>query len=174
MAKMIAKTQCLLEVIIPTCRSCFELTTILLHNQPLIYYENAVFLTIGKTLKGELTLQQLGLQPGSVSKAILMHSPGFQGDQEAMEKITKLNEELDLLEMRKTGEESMRKLQDEEGSTKTLNKQIAQHLITDICCKLDLIDINGSETLREIRKKVLRRAENLDKLWQNKNDDDQS
>lgn len=129
----------------------------------------------GKTLKEDLALQQLGLQPGSTSKAILMHSPGFKIDQEAMKKITKLNQELDLLGLKKMVKEGTRMVQGGEGSgssTKVMSKEAVKNLITEICCKLDLIDLHGSETLREIRRKVLRRAENLDKLWQNENEEE--
>ena len=130
----------------------------------------------GKTLTGDgdLTpLQQLGLLPGSKSKAILMHSPTFGADRGSMEQLTKLNLELDMLELKKKGEGISSGSGSGSGNTPSLSssrKQIskaeAQNLITNICCKLDEIDLHGSNTLREIRRKIFKRAENLDQLWE--------
>ena len=127
----------------------------------------------GKTLDGDMTLQQFGMQPGSTSKAILMHSQGYKIDQDAMEKITQLNQELDLIEMKKSGEGGARVIKGVDGNVKGTNgmsSEAVQHLITDICCKLDLIDLHGSDTLRQIRRKVLKRAESIEKMWNNQND----
>ena len=131
----------------------------------------------GKTLTGDgyLTLQQLGLLPGSKSKAILMHSPTFGVDKGSMEQLTKLNLELDMLELKKKGEDISSGSVSGSVSSNTLSlsscrKQIskaeAQNLITNICCKLDEIDLHNSNTLREIRRKIFKRAENLDQLWE--------
>ena len=120
------------------------------------------FILPGKTLKDDLSLQQIGIQAGSSVKAILMHSSGYKMDQGAMDTITKLNQELDLLELTMKGEAKG----DATGNAKHISKAAATHLITDICCKLDSVDVSGSETLREIRRKVLRRAERLDELWE--------
>ena len=127
----------------------------------------------GKTLTGDgdLTLQQLGLLPGSKSKAILMHSPTFGVDKGSMEQLTKLNLELDMLELKKKGEDigsgsSSSNTLSLSSYRKQISKAEAQNLITNICCKLDEIDLHGSNTLREIRRKIFKRAENLDQLWE--------
>ena len=130
----------------------------------------------GKTLTGDgdLTLQQLGLLPGSKSKAILMHSPTFGADKGSMEQLTKLNLELDMLELKKKGEDissgsGSGSVSSNTPSLSSYRKQIskaeAQNLVTNICCKLDEIDLHNSNTLREIRRKIFKRAENLDQLW---------
>lgn len=143
---------------------------------------------VGKTLKQEdtsataLTLQQqLGIQAGSTIKGILMHSPSYKIDQEIMDKITSINHELDLLELGLSGHghEHEQRQNDNSGigsgsanavaallvGDKKLTKEAASHLITDVCCRLDMIDVKKSETLRQMRRKVLHRAEQLDQSW---------
>lgn len=107
--------------------------------------------TIDSSTPSDKTLRQIGLQPSSSIKAILMHSPIHETDKKILDQITSLNNELDILDLqRKNGD---------------LNKNLnaCQHMITDICCKLDIIDVSGSRTLREMRRKVLHRAEALGK-----------
>eukprot|EP01083_Nonionella_stella_P252646 870208_1 len=139
----------------------------------------------GKTLKEDISKttftlkQQLGIQAGSTIKGILMHSPNYKIDQEVMDKITSINRELDVLEL---GLLNGQQQNDDSGSTrrsiatspvrevgdtssKKLTKAAASHLITDICCRLDMIDVKNSETLRQIRRKALHRAEQLDQSW---------
>ncbi len=120
--------------------------------------------TAGKTLKEEdiskttLTLkQQLGVQAGSTIKGILMHSPNYKIDQEVMDKITSINRELDVLELELHGQQR--------NINEKLTKAAASHLITDICCRVDMIDVKNSESLRQMRRKVLHRAEQLDQSW---------
>jgi len=94
-----------------------------------------------------------------------MHSPGFKIDQEAMDKITNLNQELDLIELKKKSDsDGIHNIHT--GDAQEISQEVAKHLITDICCRLDLIDVSGSDTLRNIRRKVLKRADHLEKLWE--------
>lgn len=133
----------------------------------------------GKTLSLETspntsTLQSIipSIQPQTTSKAILMHTKTFKLDQKAYEQITSLNHDLDNIESRlnvgtspsKGDSTSMVSI-----SERILDKSVLDHLVTDIMCKLDLIDVGTSDTLRNMRRKVLQRAEAMDKLWDGSN-----
>lgn len=135
----------------------------------------------GKTLSLETTSQTQTLhsiipsiQPQTTSKAILMHTKSFQLDKKAYEQITSLNHDLDHIQSKlnvgsspsKGDSTSMASIS---VSEKILNKSVLDHLVTDIMCKLDMIDVGTSETLRNMRRKVLQRAEAMDKLWNDSN-----
>lgn len=107
--------------------------------------------TIDSSTPNDKTLRQLGLQPSSTIKGILMHSPIHELDKKILDQITSLNNELDVLDLRRKNGDF----------NKHLNA--CQHIITNICCKLDMVDVSGSTTLREMRRKVLNRAEDLGK-----------
>ena len=133
----------------------------------------------GKTLSLETTsetstLQSIipTIQPQTNSKAILMHTKTFKLDQKAYEQITSLNHDLDNIESRlnvgsspsKGDATSMASI-----SEKIIDKSVLDHLVTDIMCKLDKIDVGTSDTLRNMRRKVLQRAEAMDTLWNDAN-----
>ena len=104
------------------------------------------------------TLSQLGLSAGSISKGMLMCTPAYKADQKALEQIKTLNNELDMVLQRKQHPDKMEK--------DILSNGAVSELITSICCKLDAVDVSGSSTLRDMRKKVLHRAEEIDRLWE--------
>eukprot|EP00586_Coscinodiscus_wailesii_P018595 CAMPEP_0172504892 /NCGR_PEP_ID=MMETSP1066-20121228/182080_1 /TAXON_ID=671091 /ORGANISM="Coscinodiscus wailesii, Strain CCMP2513" /LENGTH=650 /DNA_ID=CAMNT_0013281281 /DNA_START=167 /DNA_END=2119 /DNA_ORIENTATION=- len=118
---------------------------------------------------GTLPLNQLLPKPNSTTKAILMHSPEYRKDRYGMEKITKVIAELDALERKAPGREGKTAAAAARDGTNcnapTIDKTVAQHLITNVCCQLDAIDVSDSKVLRDIRRTVLRRAENLETLW---------
>jgi len=109
-----------------------------------------------------------------------MHSKNYKLDQVTVEKITKLNHELDSIEhkiKRLAGSASPGGIKGLGGGGgfggkdaiacggEEMTRKVAQHLITGIMCQLDMIDVGDSDTLRDIRRKVLHRAEAVDRLW---------
>ena len=108
------------------------------------------------------TLVQLGLDSGSVCKGMLMYTPAYNLDKKTLEAITALNSELDIL--------LKKKLNPDKSDEKTLSTAVVREMITSICCKLDAVDVSGSTTLRAMRRKVLHRAEEIDKML---DDDDE-
>ena len=117
-----------------------------------------------------------GFKEGSTSKGILMHSKNYKLDQVTVERITKLNHELDSIEhkIKRLSESGLVSLGGGGGGGgkdaiacggEEMTRKVAQHLITGIMCQLDTIDVGGSDTLRDIRRKVLHRAEAMDRLW---------
>jgi hypothetical protein len=101
-------------------------------------------------------LLQLGLGTGSICKGMLMYTSAYNVDKKTLEEITALNNELDIL-LRK-------KLNPDKSDEETVSNEVVREMITSICCKLDAVDVSGSTTLRDMRRKVLHRAEDMDKL----------
>ena len=106
-------------------------------------------LSRGKNLNQDeetTTLADIGIEHRT--KLMLLHSPLYGQDKEGLEKIQALEKELDELAEKSEQEEVT---------------DVAVHeLVTQICCKLDGIDVHGSEHLRSVRKKVLQKADELD------------
>ena len=50
---------------------------------------------------------------------------------------------------------------------KKMTRKVAQQLMTGVMCQLDMIDVHvgDSDTLRDIRRRVLYSAEAVDRLW---------
>jgi len=125
-----------------------------------------------KSLDVQLPLNQIipGIKEGSTSKGILMHSKSYKLDQKTVEHITKLNHDLDSIEQKIKG---VTVTSPSGGASKAslaadgqeITKNTAQHLITDIMCQLDTVNVDDNDTLREMRRKVLHRAEAVEKLW---------
>eukprot|EP00979_Chaetoceros_neogracilis_P003356 scaffold586_cov209-Chaetoceros_neogracile.AAC.2 len=130
-----------------------------------------------KSLDVQLPLNQIipGIKEGSTSKGILMHSKSYKLDQNIVENITKLNHELDSIEQQIKGVTSTSPSGGKSkvtiavaataGPGKEMTRKAAQHLITDIMCQLDTINVGDSNTLRDMRRKVLHRAAAVEKLW---------
>ena len=92
------------------------------------------------------SLSELGIQDRT--KFMLMHNEHYAADKEGCEQIGKLQSELDALQAKYQAGD--------------MNQVALHELTTQLCCKLDGIDIHGSQTLRAMRKKVLLQAEALD------------
>lgn len=119
----------------------------------------------GKNLTANVTddtpkrLLELGLSAGSIYKGMLMYASAYNRDKKALEEITALNNELDIL-LQKT-------MNPRKADGKNLLSDSVREMVTSICCRLDVVDVSGSTTLRDMRRKVLHRAEDVDKLIEN-------
>lgn len=80
------------------------------------------------------------------TKIMLLHNKEYAADREAFEQIHALKKELENLASSENGK----------------SPEVVHELVTQICCKLDAVDIHGSETLRKIRKDILKQAESID------------
>mmetsp|Transcript_8306 Transcript_8306/g.10519 ORF Transcript_8306/g.10519 Transcript_8306/m.10519 type:complete len:256 (-) Transcript_8306:108-875(-) len=140
---------------------------------------------------GPSLTQLLGItkRGNTITKAILMHNSNYMKDREKVELILKLSHELENLELkcsnnkgciptsilhsstRSTCSLSTRSVKnidshgdgDDDGNDENFDKKLVSHLITEICCKLDAIDVSTSSPLRLMRKRVLQRADELEK-----------
>ena len=81
------------------------------------------------------------------TKVMLLHNASYVTDRDALEKIQKIQGEIDQLD---------KQLADDH------DPHVIHELITQICCKLDAVDVSGSETLRDLRRQALHRAEAMD------------
>mmetsp|Transcript_36953 Transcript_36953/g.89774 ORF Transcript_36953/g.89774 Transcript_36953/m.89774 type:complete len:158 (+) Transcript_36953:152-625(+) len=91
-----------------------------------------------------LTLVEAGIEHRT--KIMLMHNALYAQEKEGFEVLSKLSQEIDNLHSKRA-------------STPT---NMLSELITRICCKLDEVDVKGSENLRAQRKALLQKAESMD------------
>lgn len=82
------------------------------------------------------------------TKIMLMHSALYIQEKEAFESLSKLSKEIDELAEKKASKSPDEIRED----------------VTNICCRLDQVDVKGSENLRAKRKALLAAAESLDHL----------
>ena len=78
------------------------------------------------------------------TKILLVHSALYNQDKDSFEALQKLNAEI-------------------KRSAALEDADLKSELATQICCKLDAIDIHDSPTLRRLRKAALQAAEALDR-----------
>ena len=76
------------------------------------------------------------------TKLMLMHSAEYAADAQAFEALSAVSKEIAELEKRAD-----------------LSAAAREELVTQVCCKLDAVEVNGSSTLRELRRAQLKRAQ---------------
>lgn len=100
----------------------------------------------GSNLKEDnATLSDVGLKDRT--KVMLMHNQLYAQEKDGYEALTVLEQKLKELEEEET--------QDSPAAARA-------ERVTNLCCKLDAVDTQGSENLRSLRKKLLQRAEQID------------
>eukprot|EP00545_Synedropsis_sp_CCMP1620_P012956 CAMPEP_0119005922 /NCGR_PEP_ID=MMETSP1176-20130426/2009_1 /TAXON_ID=265551 /ORGANISM="Synedropsis recta cf, Strain CCMP1620" /LENGTH=153 /DNA_ID=CAMNT_0006957781 /DNA_START=21 /DNA_END=482 /DNA_ORIENTATION=+ len=111
---------------------------------PAIYQR---LLTRGKKLDNNdaSTLSDLGIEHRT--KLMLLHNEYYAQDKEGIDALSPLIK--DIAELEKAGDD------------KPSNE--IHELVTQICCKLDGVEANGSERIRALRKQALMRAQAIDK-----------
>ena len=105
---------------------------------------------------GARTLAELGIKDRT--KLMLLHSPLYSSEKDAYEKLQRVREEIDELD---------RSLRNRNGGTnnnETKNPGFVSEIATRICCRLDGIDVAGSEALRAQRKELIQKAEGLEAI----------
>ena len=78
------------------------------------------------------------------TKLMLMHSAEYAADAQAFEALGAVSKEITELE-----------------KSADLSASTRDELVTQLCCKLDAVDVGGSSTLRELRRAQLRRAHEI-------------
>jgi len=103
----------------------------------------------GKKLNDDnASLSSMGIQ--NRTRMMLLPSDVYNEDRAGFETIKRLSDEID-------------KMISSGNATENSPTSFAIHeQITQICCKLDGIDTHGSETLRNLRKKAILKAEAFD------------
>mmetsp|Transcript_21922 Transcript_21922/g.30523 ORF Transcript_21922/g.30523 Transcript_21922/m.30523 type:complete len:167 (+) Transcript_21922:165-665(+) len=99
----------------------------------------------GKKLDDDnATLETLGIR--NRTRIMLLHNESYATDREGVLAITSLVQEIEDLSAK----------------TNTLSSKAIHELVTQICCKLDGVDTQGSEKLRAMRKQAIGKAEAID------------
>ncbi len=103
-------------------------------------------------------------------KMILMHNASYSKAKTHIESITKLSHELETFEKEyeqlvKSDGSDNNSNGNGNGNNKDVKEKLKmiQHMIIEISCKLDSIDVSTSTSLRNMRKTILQRIDNLEK-----------
>eukprot|EP00525_Craspedostauros_australis_P012510 CAMPEP_0198114124 /NCGR_PEP_ID=MMETSP1442-20131203/5592_1 /TAXON_ID= /ORGANISM="Craspedostauros australis, Strain CCMP3328" /LENGTH=191 /DNA_ID=CAMNT_0043771359 /DNA_START=101 /DNA_END=676 /DNA_ORIENTATION=+ len=107
----------------------------------------------GKPLKDDdAALHEYGIRDRT--RVMLLHSAEYAQDRVSFEKLGVIAKEIADLESKATD------------GPNAMPANVLHELVTQLCCKLDDVDVHGSETLRSFRKKLLRGAEAIEKMEQ--------
>lgn len=99
----------------------------------------------GKKLDDDsVTLESLGIEDRT--RLMLLHNQFYAADQAGVTAINALTKEIDELAAK----------------ANSTSPAVTHELVTQIFCKLDAIDTNGSDKLRTMRKQAIAKAEALD------------
>ena len=93
------------------------------------------------------SIEKIGIGLEGQTKILLLHSPLYAKDKEGLEKLTTYLQEINKI--------------DTKFHNKEIDNKTVQELIIQVCCKIDSVETNGSEELRKIRKRTVRKAENV-------------
>jgi len=93
-----------------------------------------------------MTLEEAGLKDRT--RIILLHNELYTKEKSAYEALQLIETEIHDLKEKK----------EKDG----LEKKVISELVTRLCCRLDAIEVNKSDTLRSMRKNLLKRVESLD------------
>lgn len=107
-------------------------------------------MVLGPTIMGGEdgnTIISMGIGLEDRTKILLLHSPLYANDKEGIDKLTNLTKEIQKID---AGRRS-----------RDMNNKTVQELIIQICCKIDAVETNGSESLRKFRKLTIKRAEEV-------------
>jgi hypothetical protein len=91
--------------------------------------------------------EKTGIGLETRTKILLLHSPLYAQDKGGIDALTNLNMEIDKV--------------DEGRRNRDMEDKVVQELIIQICCKIDVVETNGSDALRKMRKQTIQRAEKV-------------
>ena len=98
-------------------------------------------------LDGNNSIVCIGIGLEDKTKILLLHSPSYENDREGITKLSELAKEIDKIDI------ARRK--------RDMDNKTLQELVIQICCKIDAVETNGSESLRRMRKSTIHRAEDV-------------
>lgn len=88
------------------------------------------------------------------TRMMLLHNDAYARDREGFDAITAVWEEMDA---------RVATLRSSDKDDAGVSHKVVREIVTQAFCRLDGIEIHGSETLRYLRKKAIARAESLEK-----------
>mmetsp|Transcript_24846 Transcript_24846/g.52006 ORF Transcript_24846/g.52006 Transcript_24846/m.52006 type:complete len:198 (-) Transcript_24846:2820-3413(-) len=104
-------------------------------------------MVLGPTVMDGNTIVSMGIGFEYGTKILLLHSPLYEPDKEGIGKLTALQKEIDRI--------------DAGWRNRDLNNKTVQELIIQVCCKIDCVETNGSEALRQMRRLTIKKAEGV-------------
>lgn len=106
-------------------------------------------MVLGGTIMDETGIKEIGIGLENGTKILLLHSANYFNDKVGVEQLNTLNKEIDKVDAGR--------------KDKSMDNKTVHELITQLCCKIDGVETNGSEALRKMRKQTIRRAEGVAK-----------
>lgn len=106
-------------------------------------------MVLGGTIYNDSGIQSIGIGLEDRTKILLLHSAQHAQDKAGVDALDALNKEIDQI--------------DEKRISREYDNVTVHELITQICCKIDGVETNGSEALRRMRRGAIRRAEGVAK-----------
>jgi hypothetical protein len=106
-------------------------------------------MVLGGTIYTESGVQSIGLGLVDKTKILLLHSAQYTQDKAGVDTLNDLNKQIDEIDAQRISRE--------------FDSVTVHELITQLCCKVDGVETNGSEALRRMRKGTIRKAEGVAK-----------
>jgi hypothetical protein len=94
-------------------------------------------------------VQSIGIGLVNRTKILLLHSAQYSTDKNGVDALTSLIKQIDEVDAKRMSRE--------------IGNVEVHEFITQLCCKIDGVETNGSEALRRMRKATIRRAEGVAK-----------
>ncbi|KAL3801112.1 hypothetical protein HJC23_002405 [Cyclotella cryptica] len=94
-------------------------------------------------------VQSIGIGLQNRAKILLLHSSQYTVDKAGVDALTALSKEIAEVDARRVARD--------------IGNEEVHELITQLCCKIDGVETNGSEALRRMRKSTIRKAEGVAK-----------
>lgn len=94
-------------------------------------------------------VQSIGIGLQDRAKILLLHSAQYTVDKTGVDALTALSKQIAEVDARRV--------------SRDIGNQEVHELITQLCCKIDGVETNGSEALRRMRKSTIRKAEGVAK-----------
>ncbi|KAL7510476.1 hypothetical protein ACHAXN_007762 [Cyclotella atomus] len=92
-------------------------------------------------------VQSIGIGLVDKTKILLLHSAQYTQDKDGVDTLNELNKQIDEIDAKRISRE--------------LDNVAVHEFITQLCCKIDGVETNGSEALRRMRKGAIRKAEGV-------------
>jgi hypothetical protein len=106
-------------------------------------------MVLGGTIYNDSGVQSIGIGLVDKTKILIMHSAQYSQDKSGVDQLNELVKQIDDVDAKRISRE--------------LDNVAVHEFITQLCCKIDGVETNGSEALRRMRKATIRRAEGVAK-----------
>lgn len=106
-------------------------------------------MVLGGTIYNDTGVQAIGIGLVDKTKILLLHSAQYSQDKAGVDALEELNKQIDEVDAKRISRE--------------FDNVAVHEFITQLCCKIDGVETNGSEALRRMRRGTIRRAEGVAK-----------